>query len=192
MGVKALKHSTIEDWLALPDDARAELIEGDLVYRALPSAEHSFSAADMASALAPFNKKGGGGSNLGGWWIGVEPHVIYPGRPNGFIHDLAGWRRERHVERPKGSRITARPDWICEIVSSNRHDDYVRKKRVLHEHHVEHYWLLDHRDRLFIAMKWVEGGYLPVIEATAGERVRAEPFEAVEIDVSLLLGEESE
>lgn len=183
---------TIEDWLALPDDARAELVEGQFIYKALPSAEHAFSATKLGVALDAFNRKVGGGGGPGGWWIGTEPHVIYPGRPNGFIHDLAGWRRDRHKERPTGSRITTRPDWVCEIVSSNRGDDYVLKKRVLHEHRVEYYWLLDHRDKLLTGMKWVEGGYLNFAEATVGEMVRMEPFEAVEIDVGLLFGVEKE
>jgi Uma2 family endonuclease len=184
----ARKLVTVEDWLALPGEERAELIEGQLVYRTLPSAEHSFSASKLNGALDPFNRRGGGGGP-GGWWIGTEAHVLYPGRPNGFVHDLAGWRRDRHLERPKGNRIAAKPDWICEIVSTNRRDDYVRKKRVLHEHRVEDYWLLDHRDALLTAMKWVEGGFFPYAEATLGEKVRLEPFEGVELDVSALLGE---
>jgi Uma2 family endonuclease len=192
MGIKALRTLTIEDWLALPDDARAEMIEGEIVYRALPSAEHSFSAFKFGAILDPFARKKGGDGGPGGWWIGTEPHVLYPGRKNGFIHDLAGWRRDRHAERPRGNRITAKPDWVCEIISSNRGDDLVKKKRVLHEHRVEHYWLVDHRDRVVTAMRWVEGGYLAIVEATVGERVRAEPFEAIEIDVSLLLGIEPE
>jgi len=167
------------------------MIEGDIVRKALPSAEHSFSAASLMAGLSPFNsKQTGGGGGTGGWWIGIESHVIYPGRPNGFIHDLAGWRRDRHPERPKGNRIQTKPDWVCEIISSNRGDDLVKKKRVLHEHRVDHYWLIDHRDGILVAMRWVEGGYLPVVEATANERVRIEPFDAVELDVGVLLGRE--
>lgn len=183
---------TIEDWLALSDDARAELVEGQFVYKALPSAEHSFSLADLGAVLGPFHRSRNVEGELGGWCIGSIAPVIYPGRQNGFIHDLAGWRRDRHRERPSGPRVTARPDWVCEIVSSNRNDAYVLKRRVLHEHRVEYYWLLDHRDKLLTAMKWVEGGYLNFAEATVGEMVRMEPFEAVEIDVGLLFGVERE
>jgi len=84
------------------------------------------------------------------------------------------------------------PDWVCEIVSSNRGDDLVKKKRVLHEHRVGHYWLVDHRDRVVTAMRWVEGGYLIVQEATTEDVARIEPFEGVEIDVGDLLGFEPE
>ena len=184
----AKKLPTIDDWLAGDDDERAEMIEGEIVYKALPSADHSFSAGNIRAALDPFVRLKGGGGAPGGWWIGVEAHVLYPGRPNGFIHDLAGWRRDRHAERPKGNRITARPNWVCEILSTNRSDDLVKKKRVLHEHRVENYWLVDVRDGVLSAMRWVEGGYLTVHEATAEEMARLEPFEEVELDVGVLLG----
>ena len=182
---------TVDDWLSLHADDRAELIEGQIVYRMLPSAEHSFSAHALSGALLPFSKKSEGDGS-GGWWIGIEAHVVYPGRPNGFVHDLAAWRRDRHPEKPKGTRITARPDWVCEIVSSNRKDDFVKKKRVLHEHRVEYYWTLDHRDELLTCMKWVEGGYFPYAELTLGEKAFLEPFESVEFDVNILLGKEGD
>ena len=187
--MEAKKLPTIDDWLAGNGDDRAELIEGDIVYKALPSAEHSFSALKMGEGLSPFNRTKGGAGGPGGWWIGVEAHVLYEGRPNGFIHDLAGWRRDRHAQRPKGNRISAQPNWVCEILSSNRRDDLVKKKRVLHEHRVEHYWLVDVRDSVLTAMRWVEGGYLIVHEATAEDVARVEPFEEVEIDVGVLLGQ---
>ena len=184
----AKKLPTIDDWLAGDGDERAEMIEGEIVYKMLPSADHSFSAGNIRAALDPLVRTGGGGGGPGGWWIGVEAHVLYEGRPNGFIHDLAGWRRDRHAQRPKGNRITARPDWVCEILSSNRRDDLVKKKRVLHEHQVAHYWLVDVRDGVLTAMRWVEGGYLIVHEATAEESARIEPFAEVEVDVGVLLG----
>jgi hypothetical protein len=64
----------------------------------------------------------------------------------------------------------------------------VKKKRVLHEHRVEHYWLVDVCDGVLSAMRWVEGGYLTVHEATSDEMARVEPFEEVELDIGVLLG----
>ena len=144
------------------------------------------------SCLSPFFQKvgGGGGDGPGGWWIGTEIHVDYPGRPNGFLHDLAGWRRDRHTQKPTGKKITAKPDWVCEILSSNRSNDLVRKTRVLHEHRVEHYWTLDLRDEILNVMRWVEGGYVTVLQAQKGERHRLEPFGDLEFSISRLMGED--
>lgn len=185
----AKKLSTVEDLLALPDDEHAELIEGEIVRKAIPSADHSFAQRRIGAVLDAFHRPGGpGGPTPSGWWIGTEVTVIYEGRPNGFVHDLAGWRRDRHTERPKGRRVTVKPDWVCEILSGNRSSDLVTKRLVLHEHRVEFYWLVDIDAQTVSVLRWSDKGYVITFEAKAGQRARLEPFEAVELDVSVLLG----
>ncbi len=184
----ANKLVTVDDWSDLPDDARCELVEGEFFRKASPSADHSFAMSDLRGFLEPYLRKSGGDGGEG-WWIAVEAHVEYPDRRNGFIHDLAGWRKSKCPTRPKGKRISQLPDWVCELVSSNRSNDYVIKNRVLHENRIEYYWTIDFRDKVIAVRKWVEGGYLIIQEASIGENVRLEPFDEIEIDVTALLGE---
>ena len=188
----AKKLATVEDLLALiATGERAELIEGEIVYKAAPSSEHGFSAVRISQALAPFDRKGGGGgSNPGGWWIGADIHVIYDGRPNGFLHDLVGWRRDRHAEKPKGRKVTARPDWVAEILSTNRPNDLVTKRWVLHEHRVEHYWLVDLERQLLSVLRWHEKGY--TTDVSPGQKAHLEPFADIELDVAVLFGADPE
>ena len=40
---------------------------------------------------------------------------------------------------------------------------------------------------VLLTLRWVEGGYLTVHEATAEEIAQVEPFEEVELDVDVLL-----
>ena len=189
MAQEARKLSTVDDFLALPDDERAELIEGEIVRKSAPSADHSFAQRNITVALDPFHRPGGPkGPMPGGWWIGTEITVIYEGRPNGFNHDLAGWRRDRHSEKPKGKRVTVKPDWVCEILSGNRSNDLVTKRLVLHEHRVEYCWLVDIDAQMVSVLKWSEKGYTIIADAAHGQKTRLEPFADIEIDVSLLLG----
>lgn len=190
MTEQAKKFATVEDLLFLIDKGeRAELIEGEIVYKAIPTAEHGFSVITIAQSLSPFSRKGGeGGYSPGGWWIGSEIHVIYEGRPNGFLHDLVGWRRDRHTEKPKGSKVTARPDWVCEILSTNRTNDLVTKKWVLHEHRVEFFWLVDMEQQLLSVLRWNEKGYTIIADVKPGQKTRIEPFAEIEMDVSILFG----
>jgi Uma2 family endonuclease len=186
---QAKKLATVDDLVALPDDERAELIEGDIIRKAAPSSDHSFAQIRIGGALEPFHRRlGGPGGPPGGWWIGTEITVIYEGRPNGFIHDLAGWRRDRHAEKPRGRRVTSRPDWVCEILSGNRSRDLVTKRLVLHEHRVEFYWLVDIDAQTVSVLTWSDKGYVITKEVTSGMRVRLEPFAAIELDVAVLLG----
>ncbi len=187
MNRAAAKFVTVNEWLALPDDERAELIEGEIVRRVSPSAEHSITQLAIGRALAPFYGKGGG-DGPGGWWLLTEAQVVYEGRPNGFIHDLAGWRRDRHPEKPKGKRIVRKPDWVCAILSGNRKHDLTTKKWVLHEHRVEYLWMVDVESEVLSVLRWTEKGYVALSDVSSGEKARLEPFESIELDVGILFG----
>ncbi len=180
---------TVEDWLNIPDDGdeRCELIEGDLVYKTLPSYEHGEFTSRLNGDLSSLVKKSEGNPPTG-WWFSNEVAVIYEGRPNGFIHDIAGWRRDRHKEKPKGRRVVVKPDWVCEILSGNRKNDTVTKKWVLHEHRVEYYWIVDLEEEIISIFEWYEKGYVCIADVKKGDKNRLKPFESIEIDVAFLLG----
>jgi Uma2 family endonuclease len=127
----------------------------------------------------------------GGWWIGTEVDIALDGR--GYRPDLAGWLRERMPALPKERPVTVRPDWICEIVSeSNRATDTIKKLRRYHQSGVPHYWILDQLERSLTVHRHGPEGYLIALRAGAEERVRAEPFDAIELHVAVLLGDDPE
>jgi Uma2 family endonuclease len=183
---------TLADWLALPADARFELIDGEFVEKAAPTIDHGRAQAHTITELVqPFDRRPGGPRGPGGWWIGSEVDIALDGRV--FRPDIAGWRRERvaalHNERP----FPVRPDWICEIVSdTNRRTDTVVKLRRYHHGGVPYYWMLDQLDRTLTVYRHTPDGYLVALRAEADERVRAEPFDAVELIVGVLLGDDRE
>jgi Uma2 family endonuclease len=85
-----------------------------------------------------------------------------------------------------------RPDWVCEILSTNRRNDLIKKKRVYHRHEVPHYWILDPEEATLTVYRWSPDGYVEILAAERGERVRAEPFDALEIAVGVLFGDEED
>jgi Uma2 family endonuclease len=174
----------------MPEEDRYELIDGELIQKAAPSHEHGRAQARaMAALVGPYDRKPGGPSGPGGWWIGSEIDIALEGR--GYRPDVAGWRRDRVERLPKGRPVTIRPDWICEVVSdSNRNVDTIKKLRNFHAAAVPHYWLLDEPDRSLTVYRHSPEGYLLVLAATAGQIVRAEPFDAIELNVSELLGDD--
>jgi Uma2 family endonuclease len=137
----------------------------------------------------PFQRKPGGGGP-GGWWIATEVETLLSSgdvvRP-----DVLGWRREQCPERPIGTPVKMRPDWICEVVSpSNATDDTVKKLRLYHRVNLPYYWLVDPREATLTVMRWTPDGYVTLTRAERGEIIRAEPFEAIEIVVGTLFGED--
>jgi len=183
---------TLADWLALPDDARFELIDGELVEKAAPTIDHG--RAQLHSGIAigrAFDRRPGGPGGPGGWWLVTEVDILLDGRV--YRPDLAGWRRERVPTLPRERPCSIRPDWICEIVSeSNRATDTVVKLRRYHQAGVPHYWILDQVDRLLTVHRHTPEGYVIELREEAAERVRAEPFDAIELRVAVLLGDDDD
>ncbi len=180
-----------EDFFSIPEGERHhELIGGEIIEKAAPSGEHADAQGGVLGALrSPFQRRAGEGGP-GGWWIYPEPEVqLSTGdivRP-----DVAGWRRERCPERPTGTPIRVQPDWICEVVSeSNASNDTIRKLRLYQQVGLPHYWLVDPRDETLTVLRWSADGYITRIRAERGEVVRAEPFDAVELHVGVLFGDD--
>lgn len=173
------------------DADRLEIVDGDLVEKAALSWSHGFTENKLAVAVGPFNRRPGS-RGPGGWWILTEIHVGYPGGEV-YCHDTAGWRRDRVPERPAEWPVRIRPDWVCEIVSP-RHEraDLVVKPRALHAAEVPHYWILDPDERILLVHRWSLEGYVVVQRATVGETIRAEPFEAIELRVDALFGDDED
>lgn len=188
---RAKRPATVADLMALPEASRFhEIIAGDLVPKAAPTGEHGAAQVALSASLfVPFSRRPGG-RWPGGWWfeseveIEFEPHEVY--RP-----DVAGWRRERVAQRPSGAPIRARPDWICEILSpSNARDDQVTKFETYRRVGVPHYWIVDPSFRTLRVHRWTAEGYLVVLTAQSEDRVRAEPFDAIELKVGVLFGDD--
>jgi Uma2 family endonuclease len=183
---------TIEDWRALPAGHHFELIDGELVEKAAPTLEHGRSQGRTISTIRdPFDRRPGGPSGPGGWWTASEVDILLDGRI--FRPDVLGWRRDHASTLPRDFPVTLRPDWICEILSdSNRATDTITKVRRYHQGGVPHYWLLDHADRTLTVYRYTPDGYLVAVRAEASETIRAEPFDAIELRVGALFGDDDD
>jgi len=185
--------ATFADLVAIPPDERFhEIIDGELVRKAMPSFEHGDAQSALASRIkGPFQRRPGG-ALPGGWWIGTEVEVEFA-PTQVYRPDIAGWRRERVPERPRGTPIRIRPDWICEVLSpSNPGTDRVTKLNHYHQFQVPHYWIVDPMDESLSVFRWMAEGYLLVLAARRDARVRPEPFDAIELPVGTLFGEDAE
>lgn len=182
--------ATYEDYVRHRDEGRpVELIDGELVEKAMPSPEHGSAQTKLAEVLGPFHRRSGGPRGPGGWWLMTEVDVRYVQSRQVFRHDAIGFRRDAHPTRPTGMPVETRPDWVCEILSSsNARVDLVRKQRTLHHEAVPYYWLLDPEREVLTVLRWSEPGYHQLLTAEIGEVVRAEPFDAIELSIAELFG----
>jgi Uma2 family endonuclease len=187
MANPAHKVATVADLDRFGEDDHVEIINGELVHETMTSFEHGDAQLSVGGELRS-RFRGDGPPGGEGWWIATEVDVVY-GDTQCFRHDVSGWRKSRVPKRPVGTRVNVRPDWVCEVLSTNRNKDLVDKRRVLHEHGVPHYWIIDLDGPLLTVLRHHADGYLMVATVAPGERARLEPFQAVELEVSTLLGD---
>ncbi len=177
------RRATYEDLCEVPDHKVAEILDGELIVTPRPALRHANASAGLGGHIwGPFQ---GGRGGPGGWWILFEPELHLA--DDILVPDLAGWRRERVPAIPDTAFMTLAPDWVCEVISpSTERIDRSRKMRIYAREGVVHLWLLDPLVRTLEVLRLEGGRWVLIATHTDADVVRAEPFEAIEIDLTLL------
>lgn len=182
-GDAAKRRATYADLLALPANQVGELLFGALHALPRPRARHARVSSSLGGELhAPFGRGTGG---PGGWILLDEPE-LHLGE-DVLVPDLAGWRREHMPELPDVAAFELAPDWVCEVLSpSTRALDQTDKLSIYRRERVPHVWFLDPEAETLAVHRFSADGYV-VVGAWRGEAVvRAEPFEALALPLSVL------
>ena len=188
---KKLSHMTIEEFELAYEGTRSQFHEGEVWEAKGPAPDHSDLMGALTEVLRSLFHKKGGPLLPGGWWIQPEVSVKY-GLNNLFVHDMAGWKRSKHPERPRLYPIIERPDWVCEILSSNDSNDLVKKKSVLLNNEVPYYWIVHPTDKIITVLEWSSKGYVSILDVTQGFEGKIPPFDVVKLSANLLFGEDNE
>ena len=184
MGSEAKKLATYEDLLKVPDHLLAEIISGELITSPRPGPRHARASSVLGGKITePFD---GGNGGPGGWWILDEPEIHL--HDDILVPDLAGWRRDRVPILPTSKHyFEIAPHWVCEVLSkSTAGVDRVKKLPIYAREKVDHVWLIDpEKNTLEVYLRQEKGWFL--LNTFAGDdKIRAAPFDAIEIDLGSL------
>jgi Uma2 family endonuclease len=176
------KHpATYQDVLDAPEHLVAELLDGELFLSPRPGGPHTLVASYLGGELLPPFSRGRGGP--GGWVILDEPE-LHLTHSRVCVPDLAGWRRERMATVPDDHKFTTRPDWVCEVASKSTEKlDRSKKLPAYAQAGVGHAWLIHPGYRTLEVLRLVDGKWMVIDVFADDEVVRAEPFEAIELDL---------
>ncbi|GAC1550565.1 MAG: hypothetical protein NVS3B10_13480 [Polyangiales bacterium] len=177
--------ATYADLEALPPNVVGELIAGVLRATPRPGGSHTLAASELGAELSsPFSRGRGG---PGGWWILDEPELHLGG--DVLVPDLAGWRRERLPDVRARVHFDVASDWVCEVLSpSTAAFDRSEKLPLYARAGVQHAWLIDPTLETLEALRLDHGRGLLLGAHCGNVRVRAEPFEAIELALGPLCG----
>jgi Uma2 family endonuclease len=182
-GDPAKRRATYQDVLDAPPNHTAQILFGTLHVFPRPRARHAEATSELGAEIRSlFGRKG---RPPGGWVILDEPELHLGPDPDVIVPDIAGWRRERMPEVPDVAAFELAPDWVCEVLSpstqkvdrGDKMDIYVREK-------VNHAWLVDPAEYILEVYRREGAKWLRTGLYGKDERVRAEPFEEMELALS--------
>jgi Uma2 family endonuclease len=177
------RKATYDDLCRVPDHLVAEILDGELIVTPRPAPRHARAGSALVAALHAAFDQGRGGP--GGWWILYGPELHFA--QDVVVPDIAGWRRERLRALPEEAFFTLAPDWVCEILSpSTERTDRLRKPTLYARARVTHAWFVNPTVRTLEIFRLEDARWL-VVEAHGDEEaVRAEPFDAITLDLRLI------
>lgn len=184
MADPARRRATLEDLLGAPPNMVAEIIDGELRLAPRPAKPHAVAASVLGSELGPPFHRGRGGP--GGWIILDEPELHLGA--DVLVPDLAAWRRQRlPFVTDDEPHFTLAPDWVCEVLSPSTSSlDRAEKLPIYAREGVPHCWLVDPLLQTLEVLR-LEGTNWLILSVWHGNAlVRAEPFDALELELGLL------
>ena len=132
------KRYSWDDFVALDDDDRRELIDGELVEVEVPNEIHEHIVALLSFFLTTWARSGGRGHALGsGYKIRIDAH-------RGVMPDVQFFRDGNPAVGQYAGLARGRPDLAVEIISpSSRRYDRVKKLAWYAQIGVPEYWIVD-------------------------------------------------
>lgn len=172
------KYYTAEEFYAMPEDMRAELVNGEIIYMAVPGRLHQELSRELLFAITGYIKEKGGKCRVFSAPFNVqlkenEDVILEP--DISVICDTG--------KLTKHSCIGA-PDWVIEIVSpSNPSYDYITKLNMYYNAGVREYWIVEPKNETVYVYN-MEGGELPLKTYSFHDTIKAGIYEDLMIDFS--------
>lgn len=180
--------ATYKDIEALPEHLVGELINGELFVSRRPPSRTALAVSVLLMDLGSAFDLGRTGP--GGWSMLREVELHFGN--DVLVPDLSGWRHERLPTIPDVPYLELAPDWICEVLSpATAKLDLVHKLPRYAQAGVKHAWIVNPIHHLLQVFRLEHNKWMLVSAFGGDDRVRAEPFDAVELELEALWIEKS-
>lgn len=143
--------TAMEQYKALPDYQRAEVLDGQFHYMATSSRTHRTLQSELTERLSSYVQQKNGDCVV----IPAPFDVLLSTHPFTLVHPdiMVVCNKHKLLE----TRCCGAPDFIIEIVSpANPADDYIRKLYYYHHYGVHEYWIVDPKRRSVLVNYFTE------------------------------------
>lgn len=172
---------TEEDYYNLPENMRAELIDGELIYnQAAPSRMHQTILMELAGTIREYIK-----SKSGACRVYPAPFAVKLNEDwNTIVEPDISVICDKSKLTDRG--CTGSPDWIIEIVSpGNSVYDYITKLNMYADAKVREYWIVDPaKESIFVY--YLEQVDFKAEAHTFQDKIKVNIFEDLYIDFTEL------
>lgn len=128
-----------------------ELINGEIVYLASPSTIHQRIVGFLYFSITSYIK-----ANKGKCEAMLSPFDVRLNDDTVVIPDVSIICDSSKIN---DKRCNGSPDWIIEVASSNRFDDFYRKLLLYRENGVREYWIVDPKNEKTLVYFFDEGDF---------------------------------
>ena len=171
---------TWDDFLALYDDDRRELIDGELIEVEVPTKLHEHIVGLIYFYLQAWTMKNGGLSLVSGYKVRIS-------NTRGVMPDVQYYRPENPAAQTFEDTYDTPPDLAVEIISpSSRTTDRKKKLSWYAEIGVPEYWLIDPDARLLQRYILRDNVYVQADSAGGDDLFRPDTFTELEIPLAQL------
>lgn len=180
MEIARLQRYTEEDYYELPEQIRAELIEGQFYDMAAPGRIHQKILMELSGIIRDYIK-----TKKGSCEIYPAPFAVklFQGEDTIVEPDISVIC---DTEKLTDQGCTGAPDWIVEIVSpSTASHDYIRKLNLYANAGVREYWIVNPKNGTVLVYFFEEKAF-DVMQYTFSDRVKANIYDDLWIDFAEL------
>jgi Uma2 family endonuclease len=179
------------------DNNRLEVIDGEEVIQAMPTANHLKIQMQISQTLNRHFDTGNKKVDPE-WLILITPDIIFSKmgeNKNYLTPDIAGWKMSKLADgelEESGARILSIPDWVCEVASPSTSRYDTDEKAIIYAlNEVGHYWIVQKEAKWLDILKLNKTTYDSInrVHLSLGSQTSfcGEPFHDVDIDFERIL-----